>query len=316
MKRSGLTLLELVVVLAILAATATAAAVATERILAQRRAEITTQTLDAFRRSVLGRFGRVETVPGITTNLDAPSGNGFIADMGHFPIATGSDASTQLSELWVQPAGVSPFGLKTAPGDPDVTLMCGWRGPYLDLPLDAVRLRDGYGRDLRVLSSDMSGSPIDAIDGAPVHGITSLGSDGEIGIVNSERPLAGDTTAWLGPPNRFHLENISVTVVESDGAGGTTPPSQTGSVLVRIYLPDGATGDVTFRQSSLFATSASAGNASFVFADVPIGPKVLRAYWVSGDASQSVTSAVTTIDISRGGKTDFTLRLPPLPAGP
>jgi len=304
--------MELVVVLAILAASATAAAVATERLLLHKRSEITAKTLDAFRRSLLGSYGQAETVTTISSNASAPTIDGFIADLGRLPVAVGNDPATQLAELWSNPAGVSAYGLKTAPGDPEVTLSCGWRGPYLELPIDGTRLLDGYGRDMAVLSADASGNPQVAADGQSVLGLTSFGSDGAAGVVNTELPLAEDSTVWLGGSTNAFLSDLTVRVFESDGSGGRIAPSQSGSLLVRLYLPDGATGDVGFRQSTMLSTPAS---ATFTFAEIPIGPKVLRAYWASDDGTSSVNSTVVPIKVQRGGQTHFELLLPPLPTG-
>ncbi|MEM8669111.1 MAG: hypothetical protein AAGG48_16430 [Planctomycetota bacterium] len=315
--RHALTLMELVVVIAILAATATAAAVATERVLLKKRNEITAQTLTSFRRSVLGRFGHTETIASISTTADAPSVDGFIADMGRLPVAVGNDPSTQLAELFSNPLAVAPYGLKTFPGDTDVSLSCGWRGPYLDLPVGGTRLLDGYGRNMVLLSADAGGVPKVAVEGEAVFGMTSLGSDGQTGIVNSELPLAEDTTEWLGGAGELldlFTSDVTVTVVEDDGSGNRNSPIQAGSLFIRLYLPDGRIGEPTsgsliFRQSTTFTTPNS---ITFEFEDVPIGPKVLRAYWVSNDSTE-VNSNVLPITVQRGGKTNFELVLPTLP---
>ncbi|MEZ6087109.1 MAG: prepilin-type N-terminal cleavage/methylation domain-containing protein [Pirellulaceae bacterium] len=308
--RRGLTLMELVVVLAILAAVTTAAVVATERVLVRRRAEITSATLDAFRRSLLGRYGQAESITTVSSNGNGPTIDGFIADMGRLPVAVGNDPSTQLAELWSNPAGVSAYGLKTAAGDAEVTLSCGWRGPYLDLPIGGHRLIDGFGRDMLVLSADGAGTPQIASAGQTVLGLTSLGSDGQVGIVDTEFPLAEDTTVWLGDSTSLFASDLSVRVYERDGGEGRMAPSQAGSLMVRLYLPDATTGDITFQQSPLLTTPAS---ATLSFPDVPIGEKVLRAYWVSADSNSSVSSSVEPIEVRRGGEASFELYLPPLP---
>ncbi|MEM6473215.1 MAG: prepilin-type N-terminal cleavage/methylation domain-containing protein [Planctomycetota bacterium] len=306
----GLTLFELVVVLAILAATATAAAVATERILLQRRNELTTATLDAVRGSLLGKYGRTEEIPTLATPANDTSIDGFIADLGRLPVAIGNQPSLQLAELWQQPTGISAYGVKTAAGDPEVTLACGWRGPYLDLPIGGNRLLDGFGNEMLILTDDGSGNPVVAAAGDVIMGVTSLGSDGEIGVVHGELPLAEDTTFWLGQSPASYRSTVEVRVWENDGVGGRRVPSQSGDLMVRLYLPDPATGDVGFQQSSLVSTPTS---VAFQFPDVSIGRKVLRAYWISSDGSSSVVSNVSPIAIQRGGETTFELILPTLP---
>ncbi|MEO1525752.1 MAG: prepilin-type N-terminal cleavage/methylation domain-containing protein [Planctomycetota bacterium] len=308
-RRLGLTLFELVVVLAILAAMAAAASVATDRYILQRRAEITNSTLDSFRRSVLGNFGAGEQIRTVTSHESPTQISGFIADVGRLPAAFGSDAATQLSELWSNPNGISGYGLKTAPGDPDVTLSCGWRGPYLDLPLGTASLHDGFGRPLSVLTVN-AGSPVIAGDGDPIWGLTSFGSDGAVGHGTTDLPLDTDTTVWLGDSLSAWQADLNVRVFELDGSGGKLAPSQAGSLIVRLYRPDPATGDIVFSQSGMLSTPAPVNVA---FPETLVGPKVLRAYWVSGDASQSVQSAVSPIEVRRGGATEFELLLPTLP---
>ncbi len=310
--RFGLTLIELVVVLAILAAVTTAASVATERVLLQKRSELTMQTLDAFRRSLLGSYGQGESISTVSSQGGPPAIDGFIADMGRLPVAAGLDPATQLAELWLQPPGVAAYGPQVAPGDPEVTLACGWRGPYLELPIGGNRLIDGFGRGMLVLTRDAAGQPRPATDGETVLGLTSLGSDGQLGVTG-ELPLAEDLSVWLGQTPASYSPGVTVRVFEADGGGGLITPSQAGSLMVRLYLPDGASGGVTFQQSAMISTPAT---ASFNFPNVPIGQRVLRAYWVSEDGTASVNSAVTPIEVRRGGRTQFELVLPQLPVEP
>lgn len=306
----GLTLMELVVVLAILAATATAAAVATERVLLRKRNEITTNTLEAFRRSLLGSYGQAETVATVSSLSGSPTIDGFVADMGRLPVALGNDPSTQLAELWTQPTGVATYGVQTAAVDPEVTLSCGWRGPYLDLPIGGHRLVDGFGRNMIVLADDGTGAPQAAVDSQTILGLTSLGSDGQLGVMNHELPLAEDTTVWLGGSQTMFSSNLEVRVYEDGGGGTKITPSQVGSLSVRLYLPDPGTGGVGFQQSPIVTTPTS---ASFSFPAIPIGKRVLRAYWLSDDESSSVMSPVTPIEVRRSGETSYELLLPPLP---
>ncbi len=309
----GLTLFELVIVLAILAAMAAAASVATDRMLLRRRNEVTDNTLAAFRNSLLGRFGRVDQIAGISTAQSATEVDGFIADVGRLPVAVGADPELQLSELWVNPNGIETYGLKTAAGDPEVTLACGWRGPYLDLAIGSARLKDGYGRSLVVLAADATGIAKVAASGETIMGLSSLGSDGATGVTSTELPLGEDRTVWLGDSMTMIKSDLTVSVFESDGAGGRLSPTQSGSLMVRLYLPDASNGGLTWQQSPVIATP---GAAAFSFPDALIGKKVLRAYWVSDDASISVNSAVSPIEVRRNGETNFELLLPPLPESP
>lgn len=307
--KRGLTLLELVVVLAILAAIAAAASIATDRILARRRVEVTQQTISAFQRSVLGSFGGAETITSVSQPQAGSALEGFVADLGRVPVATGTDPELQLSELWSNPNGMEPYGRKSAPGDSEVFLNCGWRGPYVDMPIGATRLTDGWGRAMTVLSIDGTGAPKVALAGEPIFGLTSLGSDGLVGVTTTELPLAEDLTIWLGDQVSSPLHaDVTVTVYQSDGSGGRGIPAGNGSLMVRLYLPNPATGGVTFLQSPVL-NSPFASAPSFAFADVPIGPRVVRAYW-QGASSTTLLSPVTPIEVRRGGQATWDLVLP------
>src|SRR6478736_2391233 len=127
MRRRGLTLLELVVVLAILAVLTTLAVKLTDSLLDQTQFETTQRTLDSIQSAVLGPRDQVETD-------GSRAVSGFVADTGRLPLAVGDDPATQLAELWANPRGLPAFGLAVAAADADIKLLTGWRGPYLRLP--------------------------------------------------------------------------------------------------------------------------------------------------------------------------------------
>lgn len=305
----GLTLFELVIVLAILAAVTASAAVATDRVLSRRRVEVTQRMLQAFRDSVLGDFGQAEPLPAVSADSGRGALDGFVADMGRLPLAVGADPQWQLAELWSNPRGLAPYGRKTAPGDPEVFLYCGWRGPYLDLPVGASGLRDGWGRPLLVLTRDDDGMPLPATEGSPISGLTSTGSDGHLGVVSHDLPLPEDLAVWLGDvaSSPTHAD-LTFTVLQYDENQEEVIPAGFGHVLVRLYLPDAATGNVGYLQSSI-ASGPFTAPPTFQFVDVPIGPKAVRAYWL-GEGFSRLTSHPLSIEVHRGGQTSWRLLLP------
>ena len=133
----GMTLIELLVVLAILALLTTAAVTSSDVFMGQGRYDATSRTLSDIQEAVLG-----------PANAFQPGGNiitsGFVADMGRLPNCTSTDTTVGLSELWIQPAGGS-FTISPA-SDSEVLVPCGWRGPYLRLPVGESSLRDGWGQ--------------------------------------------------------------------------------------------------------------------------------------------------------------------------
>ena len=155
--RRAMTLVELLVVLAILALLTTVAATSTDVLLSQGRYDATTRTLTGIQEAVLGLdHGRQ---PDGTTIV-----SGFVADMGRLPVCTSADATVGLSELWTNSGTLSPFAVQSSPLDPEVVVPCGWRGPYLRLNVGETALRDGWGNPLVLLNlSSKSAAVGDAV---------------------------------------------------------------------------------------------------------------------------------------------------------
>lgn len=136
----GFTLLELVVVLAILAVVATLATREIGYIQDQGRFETTQRGFEEIKAAILGQ-------PGARSADGAMEVIGFVADMGRLPRAAFLSTTNELtlSELWINPNPGISFDLRPATDDPDVRVPGGWRGPYIRLPLGAATLRDGWG---------------------------------------------------------------------------------------------------------------------------------------------------------------------------
>lgn len=170
-----MTLLELLVVVAILAVLATVAIQSTSEVGSQTRYDVTQRALQAYRDTVLGGPPQV-----------MPDGNkvvsGFVADMGRLPRSrTYLDPDTfdeykVLSELYSEtlPGNLRAFtnyppllaNTVVASGSiTDASLLygssprvpAGWRGPYLRKPSGAKTLVDGWGK----LLASRSGNPLD-----------------------------------------------------------------------------------------------------------------------------------------------------------
>lgn len=155
----GLTLLELMVVVFILAAVATTAASVVSEADDQARYELTSSRLEQLREAILGRAG---------------GRSGFASDMGRLPAS--------VDELLEQ--GSAP-DFAWLGSDPDPRLGAGWRGPYLDrAPGAGDGYADGWGLDATapdwgwVFSvSSAGGGLLDQLT------VTSLGRDGAVGGV-------------------------------------------------------------------------------------------------------------------------------------
>ena len=148
--RAGFTLLELVVVLAILATVTLLAIRAVDGVQDRHRFEASDRLLHDIEKAVLGS-------PDDRAPDGTPSLSGFVADMGRLPKARLNTAGAlDLGELW-DPTGLAPYTpvpstpANTTPptaADRHVILGRGWRGPYLRLPSGAPTLLDGWGNPI------------------------------------------------------------------------------------------------------------------------------------------------------------------------
>jgi len=214
---SGFTLVEMLVVLTILAVLAGVALQAIEPVADQARYEATQSTLTGVAEALLGPEGLRQTdgTPLIT---------GFVADIGRPPVLQGADPATQLHELW-DPGSTLATGFAfqnrsgpAAHGSPptdysDISLPCGWRGPYLRLGVGTTDLRDGWGNPF---SLSANGGELQSVEWPVVHPFTTgLTVDAATGLVtvsgtltrNGSAPSTADVrVALLYPvPNQNEL---------------------------------------------------------------------------------------------------------------
>lgn len=263
----GLTLVELLVVVFILALLAQAAVYAGEGALESAQRETTASSLQQLEIALLGQPGRVDA-------QGRPHIGGFVADLGTLPVHAQGDAEQVLRELWERPLGapapraLPAFALTQAPGDPEVQLGCGWRGPYVRLGFGAAALRDGFGQPFALRDAAGQATTI----GTPIAAVVSLGSDqvdGGTGFAADLPIVVQRTVAPVVAPR--HLGTVPVQVQTSPGGGAV--------LVVRAYGPrDGALA--TLQQVVL--TAFAPGSGMIVnLVDVPIGPRIVRAYQVA-----------------------------------
>ena len=263
--RRGLTLLELVIVLIILAALTGVAVRSLGPVADQARYERTQQLMieidQAYQLRSIEAGGLVYY-------------SGFIADMGRLPIAMSNAAPTQPLELWLQgdlpPFAITPFD------DPDtlrvetIPVATGWKGPYLLLPPGSTGLLDGFGNALVPLNS--SGNAV--VVGNPIAGFVSLGSNGVMNSddVNYDRDLNLPGGLWNSA--RYEGTVPFQVMVPPMHLSGTMPPR---TLRVRLYGPrDGAPARIDEQNlaSGVFSGSVSG----------TCGPRVLKAVVTTGSA--------------------------------
>ncbi len=274
MKRA-FTLIELVVVLAIMALLTHLAVREAGNVRRDRLRAAADEQLEAIRDAVW---------------KDGEGGEptGFLVDMGRLPRAQAATnesglAVATLSELWRRPAGVPEFALRHASAtnlvvpealksrlaDVSVRVPCGWRGPYLRLPFGRDRLLDPWGNPVET-PDDAGYSRLTSPDGraaeadAPVGRVAHFGADARPdGAVEPPDEAARDAAADFLPAGGTS-NPLVVTASFMDGDGPRIP---TGAVECRWYMPCGGaiTGDVATAEMS------SAAFRTFEFEGLPPG---------------------------------------------
>lgn len=240
--RAGFTLVEMLVVLLILAALTVAAVQSLSPVADQARYDSTSRTLTQLEEAMLGANG-------LRQSDGTPLITGFVADVGRVPVLQGSDAETQLSELWNSTSTLAttfPFQTRLGPAAPTdysaVRLPCGWRGPYLQLGVGVTDLRDGWATPFS-LTPNTAGSSLTSV------------------TWNFVSPYSDNLTISATPG----LVTVSGTLTNNNAVPGA-------ATIVLLY-PDPSLSTTTLS----VMTDADATVGGFQFNNVPIGFRVLHA---------------------------------------
>lgn len=211
-----MTLLEMVVVLAILVAVTTLAIRVTSDLINEAKYDTTKKTLDSFRVAVIGN-------PASVGSGAAPQISSFAADLGRLPRAVQSGANLTLSELFSRGSdtnfqfivsteantqlvwdtsvqGSTALNRGISSGTVSVQVPVGWRGPYL-YPSTLTTFVDGWGKSLQGISGTTN-SPVQLLQF----------------ITNSGLPSSSYTVATQ---TRAEIMGIAVTGGASGGVGTT-----------------------------------------------------------------------------------------------
>lgn len=265
--QQGFTMLELVLVIALLGAMTLAATALFDTTLDQTRYDDTKVRLETLRRAMVGD-------PTRTIN-NAPEISGFVADMGRLPVS--------LQELLEAPANPAMLWgkdmLDGVVSGVSGELWGGWRGPYLHtLPESggAVAFRDGWG------------TAGDAPNYGWLYGTHAAAADTACGAVSATQPTAneivlqscglGGAVSGVGYAADYPASGVLVTEDDwSDDLHGQTivvqfnkVPNQTVSLKLRVYYTkDGAVvatpwDSLPFAMSGVNA-SGVLSTASFTF---------------------------------------------------
>jgi prepilin-type N-terminal cleavage/methylation domain-containing protein len=274
MRTRGFTLIEMLVVLAILAALSLVAVRSMTGLQDQGHFEQSQRVLSEVEGAIIGATSRW------SEQAYAP---GFLSDIGRLPNA-GTDPDRQLIELWQQPPGIQKNQLVQDQVDRDVWLAIGWRGPYLQLPLGGDSVRDGYGNVLKVQRDDTTNQRL--------WGVLAPGADAEPG----GQGYAADLSMVL-------LDDAhGVDRVEARVAGTITVLTEMNPswrLRVYAYVPDPNTGALLQPLPFADADPATAGPGPphvfhYVFPQTtPFTPglRALRAYVFTPAAGQDLRAS-------------------------
>ena len=279
--KAGFTLLELVIVLAILAALTTVALRSLDGVEDQSRYDATRRSLDNIQAAVLGAANERDADGSLLVT-------GFVADVGRLPYAVGNDPTTQLQELWTNPNGLLGFAIAVAPDDRSVVLGTGWRGNYLRLSLSQSSLLDGWGQTYGLFGADGVNPPSAANGGNQIFTVSSSGA----AVSGYNGPL----TLYLGgsvgqPANASYTTTVSGCVYQLDLTSGQleNPDPNNGPVVVCYFGPNPNTGGLLETMATVPTVSSSSTVTTY---SVPatIGPRVLRAYQLPPGTPTTLTN--------------------------
>lgn len=304
---SAFTLLELVVVLAILSVVTALAFRSIDQVQDQTRYEANNRIMRDIERAVVGSLDD-RAIDG------SPTISGFVADMGRLPKTRLVDGELTLEELWLRerlPATLPKYDVRrseasnTVPGsdaDNDVYIASGWRGPYFTLPIEATNILDGWGNLVRALPTVSPASPlaqgyhrlrtdVDAPITTPeteVRIVRHLGANGRVDAPSPDLPLLDEDKALTFLDEHFQA-TVKTTVEVLDTLGQSEPVLATERVIVRVFGPS----DVDQNKIKASPSLAVEGDGMMNPLPVPkypdaisgstIGARVVRAYLYATD---------------------------------
>lgn len=288
-QRRGLTLLELVVVLTILAALGTVALTTTSGLANEARYQQTVRTLGQMQDAVIGR----QPLPGEDPTA-VPAG--FVADVGRLPQLGAMRNLAELYGLEQAESALPSFRVRSAQGDSSLLIATGWRGPYVRRGVGSDEIRDGWGRAFTL--RDTNGIQIDPAT-AP--------AATEIGAIISLRTGALDAfdvdldDVVFREESSVDLSRGSVDIrvsVPSPGDPGELRASE--RVLIRLYGPEDGLPVVLAQWPDegepWDALNPTEIDDPIVFTDISIGPRYLRVYrW---DAAAPFTAPGLDTDVA------------------
>lgn len=288
--RRGMTLAELLIVLAILAITSVVALQAVAPLADQARIDATRQTLAVIRAALVG------PPPGLDGTLSI---SGFVPDMGRLPqnlteLLLNPSNPTQIQSVDLNPYDNSQGSLSAAS---TVSVASGWNGPYLQVPagMTWATATDGWGRAFN--GPTMASYVANQIVLFPSTAGTywTIWSSGMNGIDDSTAAgtIAGDDIPLVVTPNDYQATMVAISLVELNSSGVPSAPVLNPGDTLTAYLSTVNAGNVTndqivlslsrdglfppFPAISLVPSQSSTSSPNLTFSGANIGTAVLQA---------------------------------------
>ncbi len=276
----GLTLIEMVVVLAILAVLAGVAVRSLEPIADQTRYEVTQKTFETLRNAVVEDRLQSSGVHQVS---------GFVADVGLLPKTAamliddvGSSEFTSVSPAIslasfafsdrVGPAATSPAN-PTSVDCSGVTLRCGWRGPYVTATDPTKAITDAWGRPFGLGEFPIPGSDVHLLWTA----VTQQYNDLSVNV----QTMGLQTVSGLSLDNLGAAKNAEVVLVYPN-------PTISTDTLAVMVDDDGNNNDSRFRFENV-----PVGVRALVFKE-PVGTvQAIRYIEVSPMQNANLTLTIT-----------------------
>jgi len=248
----GLTLLELVVVLGILAVLSTVAIRTLEPIADQARYEQTQSVLNHLRHALVGS---AEPIGGALATVRSS----FIPDTGSLPL--------DWDCLMVRPPSLIERSLQTFDSDRDsindIHLTSGWNGPYMTLGAGVTEILDGWGAE-----------PALILDSGALE-ILSLGSDGD--SISPEGGYRSDISLTVQPKDYQGALVFKLYAIDTIN-GSRIDPSPTGSEQLGVlFYGVNATGGSAGAIEEQLIVIANNGSFEFRRDNTFIGTTAVRA---------------------------------------
>jgi prepilin-type N-terminal cleavage/methylation domain-containing protein len=283
-RRHGFTMLEMIVVLAILAVLTGIAVRSLEPMNQQARVDATQKTLEEIRTSIVG----TQSLSGDVTTSTAS----FVADVGRLP--------NSLEELFVNVNGLPGYQAGGLTGDDaDVALPRGWRGPYMRLPIGATTLRDAWGNPF---AFELSSGGLT---------IASLGSDFTLGGNDAYKQDRGFTLPSAGSVDSFYGESLGGQIYESVNGAWVAPTpgeGETVTVDVTFFAPDATIPPDADAVSQTIQTLTAPANR-YCFTRPSIGPRVVKATLTrTGPGEPDGEGNATTLTSKKTANTSVIIR--------